>query len=148
MTEIGRIKQMIGDVYANTAWHGPTLLSTLGQVTGENMEARVGSGHSILELIGHMTAWRKFVIALVKGDSKYDVSDEMNFPAASSLAVALQSLEQSQNELLAALDAFDENKLQAIVPARKYDFYTLIHGCIQHDLYHQGQIVMILRSIA
>jgi hypothetical protein len=40
----------------------------------------------------------------------------------------------------------DDSYLTEIVPGRDYDFYTLIHGIIHHDIYHSGQVSMIKKG--
>jgi hypothetical protein len=41
------------------------------------------------------------------------------------------------------LEKTPNEKLQEVVPGRKYKFFTMIHGIIHHDLYHTGQIVLL-----
>ena len=46
-----------------------------------------------------------------------------------------------------ALRSFPEDKLHEKVAGREYDFYIMLHGIIQHDIYHSGQIMVIKKSI-
>jgi uncharacterized damage-inducible protein DinB len=55
----------------------------------------------------------------------------------------LQVLENSQQALLLALNRMNDGNLGEIVSGREYTFYTLLHGIIQHDLYHIGQIALL-----
>ena len=43
-----------------------------------------------------------------------------------------------------AVAAFDETRLNEVVPGREYPFYVLLHGAIDHALYHAGQIEMLM----
>jgi hypothetical protein len=56
-------------------------------------------------------------------------------------------LSLSHDELIAELGKKDDNFLSELVPGSEYDYYTLIHGIIHHDIYHTGQI-SILRKIS
>jgi uncharacterized damage-inducible protein DinB len=60
----------------------------------------------------------------------------------------LQNYEEAQTELLEVVDSYTNSKLEAIVPGRKYSFYTLVHGVIHHDIYHSGQMMMLKRLTA
>jgi len=104
---------------------------------------RISNSHSISELVAHMTTWRNFVTKRLNGDSLYEVSDAENFPLVLDWEQTLRELKESQLNLLAALKAFPESKLFTTVPTRKYDFYTMLHGIAQHDIYHTGQITLL-----
>jgi uncharacterized damage-inducible protein DinB len=147
MNEIARIEKMLAGAYDGNAWHGPNVKSTLAKINAGDKDARIGNGHSIIELVGHMAAWRHFVAERLKGNAGFQVTDENNFPVIEKWETALQSLEETQKELLSAIKQCTEEKLLEEVPTRKYNFYTLLHGIIQHDIYHIGQIVMIQKSL-
>lgn len=93
-----------------------------------------------------MAAWRHFAIQKLLGNDAYVVADEINFPKGNNLADAMRQLDRSQEELIGIIAKFDERILQQEVPHKKYSYYKLLHGIIQHDLYHLGQIVMILKQ--
>jgi hypothetical protein len=91
-----------------------------------------------------MTAWRTFTIKKLEGDSEFDIeTDEMNFPSSNDWELTLQGIKESQNKLLLLLESISEEKISEMVPGRKYNFQTLLHGVIQHDIYHLGQIQLI-----
>jgi hypothetical protein len=41
----------------------------------------------------------------------------------------------------------DDAKLEETAPGTRYSNYVLLHGVIQHDLYHSGQIALLKRSM-
>ena len=61
----------------------------------------------------------------------------------------MEKLRQSQAELVDAAVNFPDSRLGELVPSKnqKYTYYTLLHGIIQHDIYHLGQIQLIRKSI-
>lgn len=78
---------------------------------------------------------------------------ERDWPAlrddsAAAWTAAQDRMFQNAEKLAAAIDRFDDAKLQAIVPGRTYDFYFLFHGIVQHSLYHGGQIAMLKKAIS
>ncbi len=132
------------------AWHGPSVMKVLQNFPLEQMNARIGDGHSVIELVEHMTAWRQFAIHRLQGDKTYEVTELENFRPRENAGEedwqkAIEALEQSQKQLLELLKDFPANELSALVDGRSYPFYVLLHGLIHHDLYHLGQIVLLKR---
>ncbi len=141
--EINRIASLLEKTFDGPAWHGPSVMETLKGISQQTATNNISGSHSIGELVMHMTAWRNFTIKRLLGDNLYEVSDAENFPAATNWDEAMNKLKESQIKLLAALKTFPEERLFMIVPSRKYDFYTLLHGIVQHDIYHTGQIILL-----
>lgn len=128
------------------AWHGPSVMEVLSDIRAKEASSRLSENtHSIEELVLHMAAWRNFVVNKLKGE-EFEMTDPLNFPKPDPWEKTLSRIKQSQDELLDALRSFPENKLVEKVPGREYDFYTLLHGIIQHDIYHTGQIMLIKKS--
>ena len=142
-SEIQKIIDILKHTYEKNAWHGPSVKEALEDITPDLLDNRIGNGNSIIELVAHMTAWRKFVTEKLNGNDAYDVSDEMNFPKVKNWQTSLAALEESQAELIHALEATPDEKLNEMVPGRKYKFFTMVHGIIHHDLYHTGQIILL-----
>lgn len=145
-TEIERIARQLTKVYNGHPWHGPSLLSVLKQVSPETAAWRIGSGHSVVELVAHMTSWRRFVTERLRGNDAFDISDAENFPPAEAWRAVHAAFEATQPELLAVVQSFPEARLDDLVADRKYTYYSLLHGVIEHDIYHLGQIVFVLKS--
>ena len=150
-SECKRLAMQLEYAFEGPAWHGPPIRKVLSGISTGNMLNNYQDSHNIAELIEHMTAWRIFVIKKLQGDQEYDVSDAENFvsirePNAARLEEAIKKLEDSQQELLRLIRALPDEKLLDIVPLRKYDFYVLIQGIIQHDLYHLGQIILLAKG--
>lgn len=150
MSEIDRTVRLLNKTFDKGAWHGPTVSEVLRQVNPRQVNARVGGSHSIMELVLHMTSWRQFAVHRLNGDGTFEVSPEMNFPNPDnrSWAEALEQLNTSHRELVEAARRFPEDRLGELVPSRsfKYTYYTLLHGIAHHDIYHIGQIQLILKA--
>jgi hypothetical protein len=56
---------------------------------------------------------------------------------------AIQQLFKTKDEIAFAIEKFGDARLTETVPGRKYDFYFLFHGIVQHSLYHAGQIALL-----
>jgi uncharacterized damage-inducible protein DinB len=145
MTEIDRIARLLEKTFDKQPWYGCSIMEILSRVESEQSTMRQGDTHSISELVLHMASWRKFATQRLMGDAEFEVTDEANFPMATTWKDALAQLHQSQEALLAAVKQFPENRLAELVPSKtlKYTYYTLLHGIIQHDVYHLGQMALL-----
>jgi len=145
-TEVQKIINILKHTFEKDAWHGLSVKEALADIPSDAVHTRAGNSHSIIELVAHMTAWRNYVTEKLKGNDTFEVSDEENFPNESNWESALANLNRSQEDLLHALEKTSDEKLQEIVPNKKYKFFTMLHGIIHHDLYHTGQIQLIKKT--
>lgn len=148
VSETDRIARLLEKTFDRQPWYGSSIMDTLQQLSPAIVDMHQGKAHSVIELILHMTAWRKFVIHRLSGDDSFQISDDLNFPKPSTWEGAVADLKASQEELISAIQSFPENRLSELVPssAFQYTYYTLLHGIIQHDIYHLGQIAYINSS--
>lgn len=146
--ELKHLIKMLQHTFEKNAWHGPALKEVLENVSATDAQKKLPDSHSIIELVAHITAWRVFVVKKLQGNTEYKVTDEMNFPAPTDWVKVVEELDASQERLMEALKAFDSSKLFESVPhgSYNYNFYTLLHGIIHHDLYHAGQIALLKKQ--
>ena len=149
VSEIDRIARMLEKTFDRQPWYGSSIMEILQQVSPSARDARTGNAHTIIELVLHMTSWRKFVIHRLQGDDAFQITEDLNFPKPGAWDDAVADLKAIQAELIAAIKSFPENRLGELVPSStyKFTFYTLLHGIIQHDVYHLGQIAYISSSL-
>ncbi len=146
--EIQNIVTLFDQTFNGPAWHGPSVQEVLKDISNKDALKTVGNAHNIAELVFHMIAWRNFLIKILKGEKDYEVSPEENFQKINSISskewTDLKSrLQASQDELMELLSKENDEILNQKVGNRKYTFYKLMHGIIQHDLYHLGQILLV-----
>lgn len=150
--EIERIARQLEKAFDKQPWYGRSIKDLLGEINPEIVHRKVGP-HSIIVLLMHMIAWRRYVTRKLSGDNDFRVTDEENFPTSTggseAWGKAVSELDKSQQELLAAIRDFPDDKLDQLVPAasHKYTWYTLLHGIIQHDIYHLGQIALLKKAL-
>lgn len=147
MKETERIIKMLRNIFEESAWHGPSVKEVLATVNLSEIHSRINNSHTIIELVDHMIAWRTFVVRRLTGDDEFELTEEQNFPKTTDWFKSIARLEESQSKLINALQQFPEERLFAKVPGREYDYYTLIQGIIQHDIYHTGQIQLIKKAL-
>src|SRR5262245_15082196 len=151
MNEIRRILDQLRRAFAGEAWHGPSVKEVLSGVTADQAGARPLAGaHTIWEIGLHIRAWARAVSRMLTGED-VKLTPQDDWPAVSDRSAeawerALQSLELSQNELQVVVAGLTDSRLEEHVPGRPYSVYFLIHGLIQHDLYHAGQIAILRKG--
>jgi uncharacterized damage-inducible protein DinB len=111
----------------------------------------VKGAHTIWELVDHVASWNAIVAERLAGKPP-QVTPEMNFPMTPRPTPAvwkksLARLAASQRKFRAAVARFPEAQLGRIRPGTKLSWNVLIHGQIQHQLYHAGQIAMLRRGM-
>ena len=152
MAEKKRTLELLDRAYRAKAWHGPALLETLDGVDASMAAKRVVKGaHTIWELVDHLGSWNAIVAERLAGKTP-QVTPDVNFPRTPSPTPAtwkksLARLAASQRKFRAAVAKFPEAQLGRIRPGTKTSWNVLIHGQIQHQLYHAGQIAMLRRGL-
>jgi len=152
MSEIKRIKSQLRRAYEGEAWHGPSLKELLSDVTAERAARRpLESAHSIWELVLHISAWERIVRLRLMSETAIEPTDEENFPPVRDTGEeawkeTLMQLEAGNHALRDTIAQLDESRLDDIVPGAPYSVYFMLHGVIQHDLYHAGQIALLKKA--
>jgi uncharacterized damage-inducible protein DinB len=146
-SETERIVRMLEKTFDRQPWYGSSIMDILEMNPGITSH-RIGNGHTIIELVRHMTSWRTFATRRLEGDNSFEITEELNFPQPGTWEQAIIQLRQSQEALVRAAKNFPEDRLGELVPSKtqKYTYYTLLHGIMQHDIYHLGQIAMLKKG--
>ncbi len=151
MNQAGRIADLLHRAFHGNAWHGPAVLEVLADVSAPTAAARpLASAHSIWELVLHITAWEGAVFRRLDGDPAL-LGDAEDFPPVRDVSDAawkkvMAALGSGHEALEQAVRALPESRLTEAVPGKDYDIYFLLHGVIQHDLYHAGQMAVLKKS--
>jgi len=151
MSEASRMADQLRRAFNGDAWHGDSLLEILEGVTAHEAAAHpIKSAHSIWELVLHIAAWDGAVRRRMTGVA-VKLSGKKNFPPVldtteAAWAKTLEYVRRVHDELVDAVERFPEKSLYRQVPGKKgahYTFYYMLHGVVQHELYHSGQIALL-----
>jgi uncharacterized damage-inducible protein DinB len=115
--------------------------------------------HSIWELVLHITGWKREVTKRLSGRAATLPEDgdwpEVGEPTPSRWAETLSRLDATHRQLVNAIRALPQEKLfEATNDTRDRAagagvlHYVLLHGLIQHDVYHAGQIAILKKGAA
>jgi len=156
MREIDRILDQMDRAFSGDAWHGPSLVSLLDGVSAEDASKHAVSGaHSIWELVHHMGAWNSIVQHRLQGET-VEVTTERDWPPVWEVSEAawkraLENLAESHNRLRNVVASLRDDQLDLVdqkTSGPDTARYVVLHGIIQHDLYHAGQIAILKKALA
>jgi uncharacterized damage-inducible protein DinB len=159
-TEIDRILDELAREHHGDPWHGTPLLHILEGLTAAAASARpIPGGHSIWELVLHITAWKNEVRRRLSGAPAADPEEgdwpDAGEPSERRWQEARQRLQRAHDDLLNTIRALPEEKLYTPTndPRSKplgtgVSYYVLLHGIVQHDVYHSGQIAILKKGVA
>jgi uncharacterized damage-inducible protein DinB len=151
MSEATRIADQLRRAFDGEAWHGDSVFEILEGVTAAQAAARpIAGAHTIWELVLHIAAWDGAVLRRLGGVA-LELSDAENFPPVSDTSeaawrAALAQVRRVHEELVAAVAALPDSRLSDLVPGKEgahYKLYYMLHGVVQHELYHAGQIALL-----
>jgi uncharacterized damage-inducible protein DinB len=158
MRELDRISDQLQRAYNGDAWYGPSVRAALEGVDARMATARpVPSGHSIHELVLHLTAWTREISRRLRNGIAQD-PEEGDWPVGAALddatwATVVAALDAANAELLTAIRTVDDQQLDerigdVRVPAlgSGVSRYVTLHGLVQHHVYHAGQISLLKKA--
>jgi hypothetical protein len=58
----------------------------------------------------------------------------------------LDRLRSTSKDLVAAIRGMEDARLDEPAGGREFNFYFLLHGVVQHNLYHAGQIALLKKA--
>ena len=153
MSEIGRIVEQLKRAQEGRAWHGPALQDALAGVSARQAAARpIPEGHTIWEIVLHVASCQEDVRGMLLGGPP--APEENDWPRASGFDEGAWEktkgrLEETNRALRSVVAAMDENRLARVEPVEPkggYTVYEILHGIVQHNLYHAGQIALLRKA--
>jgi uncharacterized damage-inducible protein DinB len=154
MSETARLADQVRRAFEGEAWHGDSILEILQGVNAAMAAAHpIQNAHSIWELVLHVAAWDAAVLTRT-GGTAIQLSDEQNFPPVKDTSEAawhkaIEHAKHTHDELVKAVVAFPDSRLQEQVPGKTesyYNFFYMFSGIVQHELYHAGQIALLKKA--
>jgi uncharacterized damage-inducible protein DinB len=154
MTEIERILDQLKRAYEGNAWHGPSVREGLAGVTAAQAHARpLANAHSIWELIQHIAVWESAGRRRLEGVcAAIEISSTEDWPPPDDTSEAAweqakAALDRGHEALREAIARTPDARLDEPILEGMSTVYVTLHGVIQHDLYHAGQIAMLKKAL-
>jgi uncharacterized damage-inducible protein DinB len=154
MKETERLALQLEHSVKGGAWHGPALLEVLGGMSPTQAATKPVSGwKSTWQLVLHIVVWQGVVLRRLSGDAaEFEIGGPDDWPPAPAPSDAtwratLDRLLTSTTALVAAVRALPEERLDEPILPKYSTCYHHLHGVVQHNLYHTGQIVVLKRAL-
>ena len=154
MTEIERILDQLKRAFEGNAWHGPSVREVLAGIMAAQAHARpLANAHSIWELVRHIAVWEDVGRRRLTGDrAQIEISSPEDWPPPEDTSEAAweqakDALNRGHQALVEAIAATPESRLDDPIFEGMSTVYVTLHGVIQHDLYHAGQIAMLKKGL-
>jgi len=151
--EASRIADQLRRAFDGSAWHGPALLELLEDVDAATAAAKpLPKVHTIWELVLHVAVWDAAALQRLGGE-KCQPTGVANFPLVSvptepAWRKTVAETKRTHDRLVKTVAALPDSRLGDRVPGKRYDFYHMLHGIVQHELYHAGQIAILKKAQA
>lgn len=133
-------------------WHGSSVNELLDGVTHEDAIRRpIASAHSIWELVLHMTVWTDVARRRGQGQ-KVSPTVAEDWPQPGDVSARgwkedRERLAQAHDALARFAEGLSPKDLESTVPGHDYTLRTMLHGVIEHDCYHGGQIALLRKLL-
>jgi uncharacterized damage-inducible protein DinB len=146
MRELEHIVALFDKLQEGDCWTGVNMQQALQGVEAAIALKRHADSNCIWQLVNHLVYWRKRVMKRLNGgDTKPDMPDFF-IPDTTDEAGwqnTLSLFRDNYAELRTTILAFDETRLHEVSPRKDQTYYHVLMGCLQHDAYHMGQIVLL-----
>ncbi len=150
--EIELLLAMLDDAFDKPAWHGPNLRGTLRRLSvAEAMWRPQPKRHCIAEIVVHCAYWKYAARRRLRGDKRG------SFPLKGSnwFALPTKLTDDQLKEYVRILDAehaalrqtvveLPPSQLLVVPQGAKVTNQKLIYGIAAHDVYHAGQIRLLM----
>lgn len=144
------------DTLSGQPWYGDPIYNILDNVTFESAYERVGHAHTIAEIILHMVSWTEEVMdRMNEKPASLPVSGNWPHPGdpdENKWQLWIEDLKLVNVNLIKTIRDFPQEKWdEPIIDDRNDEPVTtykeLLYGFIQHQIYHAGQVALLVRAI-
>ena len=151
-TECAGIADQLQRAFYGSAWHGPAVMELLEDVDAVTAAARpLPNVHSVWELLLHVAVWDAAALTRL-GGSKCQPTGDANFPPVTqptpaAWRKAVAEAKRTHDKLVKTVCELSDQRLRERVPGKRYNFYHMLHGIAQHELYHAGQMAILKKAL-
>lgn len=151
MKETKRISKLLEAIYDGSPWIDVNLTETLENISAEQAAKKLSlKCNSIWEIVNHIISWRQNVLQRLQGAIIKTPGHNYFVPVKDISTTAwkktLKDLKATQQQWTKFLGGFKEEDFEKVYPNNGLSYYEHIHGIIQHDAYHLGQISLLIKQ--
>jgi uncharacterized damage-inducible protein DinB len=158
MTEVDRIIDQLQRAFDGDAWYGPSLSDALDGVDARQAVARpIAEGHNIAEIARHATTWTREIARRLRTGIAQDLEEpdwtEVTATTDDEWAAVLDALDAAHAEIVAEIKKVTDADLEGMIGDARdralgsgISRYVMLHGLVQHHIYHAGQISLLRKA--
>ncbi|MES2431807.1 MAG: DinB family protein [Bacteroidota bacterium] len=151
MNEINRIVKLFTAMHHGDCWVGTNFKMAMSNINAEEAGRQIiPNVNSIWMLMHHVIYWRTVVVNRLTGTIDAPPFEDFHLPeefSTENWKQLLKDFEQTYHLLTNAIKHFNEKKLHEPSPKPEQTYYDLVMGCLQHDAYHLGQIMLLKKLL-
>ncbi|MGF7081075.1 DinB family protein [Mucilaginibacter sp. UYCu711] len=156
MTTNEKLTLELENTLSGQPWYGDPIYDILDKVTFESAYERVGHAHTIAELVLHMVSWTEEVMDRMN-DKPASLPVSGNWPNPgdpdeNKWQLWIDDFKLVNVNLIKTIRDFPEEKWDEPIIDERNDepvttYKELLYGFVQHQIYHAGQIALLVRAI-
>ncbi|MGC4035145.1 MAG: hypothetical protein QM764_04225 [Chitinophagaceae bacterium] len=140
-------KELLNTLNGDT-WYSSNFEIIIQDVTADIAVKKLkGFPNSIAEIVVHMTQWKLFCIEKIKGNTDFDITlnSEEDWKRFNSLGedeweYIKSEFGRASIDLAKVIEQTPDSGDDKIVPGRKYSFFHLFVGILEHEVVHMTQV--------
>lgn len=151
--EVARLREQLRRAIEGGAWHGPALREVVDDMDAREAAARpLPEAHAPWEILLHAVVWLETVARRLRGEDARPTPAQ-DWPRVPETATEVAWREAqgrvaaAHEELQRVLGDLSDEDLGRRVVGQEYDAYFMLHGLVQHTLYHAGQIAVLAKAV-
>jgi len=157
-SDFDALRDDLRQVYDGDPWHDGPISRLLKGIDAQTAARRsIPNGHTIWEIVLHMTGWTREVASRVRGADAKDTAEDWpkqpKKPTDKEWRAAQDDLRGAHEDLVRAVDALKPADLVRMVGDQRSASLgtgktvgSHIRGLLQHHTYHQGQIALLKKA--
>lgn len=150
--EIEFIIDQMERAFEGDAWYGCSLSEILSDVSAEQALARpIEGAHSIWEIVLHSTVWQRTVRERLQGRAMIELAEDVDWAqvpdtSSSAWAETVGRLRSEYQQLRDEALKWSDRDILASGEGQRYTAFEMLHGIVQHNVYHAGQIALLKKA--
>jgi uncharacterized damage-inducible protein DinB len=155
MTTAEKLQQELEKVLSGQPWYGSYIYAILDKVNFESAYKKVTpDAHNIVEIILHMLSWTEEVMDRLNGMTAGTPSSgdwpEPGEPDEQKWKLWIEDLKLANINLIGIIKELPEEQWNTLIDDKRGDepvttHEQLVYGFIQHQIYHAGQIALLVK---
>jgi uncharacterized damage-inducible protein DinB len=153
MEELTTIIKKMDEVFEGDPWYGKAVMTILKEMDPSTVYVKPNAEtHSAIELLYHMINWEEFILHQLEGNisdpARYESNDWRTINrVVHTWSAGIEIYASLHNRIINILKKSAPELLNRKAQHRDYDIRILLHGLIDHNIYHCGQLASLRKTL-